>query len=101
MRPTPDYRLKCVTVVTPYTTFGGGFSKKRGSPNTVITALGPFFELIHEGTANSGDVTKLFLARPPVSGNTKIRKGTANSEHCLPRLLFSTLGIPLGFIFSH
>ena len=31
MRPTPDYRLKCVTVVTPQSTLGGGFTKKHGS----------------------------------------------------------------------
>ena len=31
MRPTQDYRLKCVTVDTPQSTFGGGFTKKHGS----------------------------------------------------------------------
>ena len=31
MRPTPDYRLKCVTVVTPESTSGGGFTKNHGS----------------------------------------------------------------------
>ena len=35
MRPTPDYRLKCVTVETPYTTSAVGFTKTHGSPSTV------------------------------------------------------------------
>ena len=31
MRPTPDYWLMCVTVVTPESSLGGGFTKNNGS----------------------------------------------------------------------
>ena len=52
MRPSQDYRLKFVTVDTPQSTFGGGFTKKHGSADTVTSALGPIFEPNLQGTAN-------------------------------------------------
>ena len=54
MRPSAKYGLKCVTVVTPYTTFGVGLSKNQGSTGTVTSELGHFFEPNLQGTANFG-----------------------------------------------